>query len=619
MWSDNETHKDFLNFRCVADTAAELIVQSKGRPLSMGVSGGWGAGKSTMLNLISDSLKTRGENQFLFVEFNAWLYQGYDDARAALMEVIVRQLIEHAEEEKTELDKAKELLGRVNWLRLAAFAAGSALTVATGVPPVGLIGPAYTAVRNITSGTIEENDVEALRAVGKGVSAAVGNFIEHPEDSSPPQQIQELRNHMEETLCEMGVTLVVFVDDLDRCLPSTAIATLEAIRLFLFLPNTAFIIAADDRMIRQAVRVHFQGADLNDDLVTNYFDKLVQVPLRVPPLGTQEVRAYLMLLYIENSDIDSDQLEVIRSQVCQQLSESWKGCRVDLKFVSGLFEECPEDLRANLGLADRLAPLMTTAVQIAGNPRLIKRFLNTLSIRMSVAQAQDVAVDEEALAKMLLFERCAGEELYRELISSINENDEGKPEFLSDNEKKAREGRDLVALEDAWNTPFVRDWLALPPSISDMDLRSVVYVSREHMPIITPADQLSSESAELLEALLGLERGPNNPLVERLLLLPGREKTQIAERLMARARQEQIWGTPSVLWGLLTIIEADPEQASLFVGFLNSIPRARLQTDIVPVLVSCEWARPALDRWRQDRDTPLTVKEAIRVTIEEGG
>ena len=41
MWSDNDTRRDFLNFRCVADTAAELIIQADGTPLSMGVSGGW--------------------------------------------------------------------------------------------------------------------------------------------------------------------------------------------------------------------------------------------------------------------------------------------------------------------------------------------------------------------------------------------------------------------------------------------------------------------------------------------------------------------------------------------------------------------------------------------------
>ena len=270
MWSDNETDKDFLNFRCVADTAAELIVQAEGQPLSMGVSGGWGAGKSTMLNFISDSLKSGSdESLYLFVEFNAWLYQGYDDARAALMEVIVRRLIEHGEKTEKGLDKAKKLLGRVDWLRLAGLTASSALAAVAGLPPIGLINAAFSAAKNLSDGTIEQKDIEAAERAGKEVVSQAASLIRPSEETSPPQQIQDLRNHLEETLREMGVTLVVFVDDLDRCLPSTAIATLEAMRLFLFLPNTAFIIAADDRMIRQAVRVHFQGADLDDDLVTN--------------------------------------------------------------------------------------------------------------------------------------------------------------------------------------------------------------------------------------------------------------------------------------------------------------------------------------------------------------
>ena len=108
-------------------------------------------------------------------------------------------------------------------------------------------------------------------------------MIAAKKKTSPPKEIHALRESFEETLAAMGVTLVVLIDDLDRCLPETTISTLEAIRLFLFLKNTAFVIAADDAMIKHAVRRHFKGVD--DDLVTNYFDKLIQLPIRVPPLG----------------------------------------------------------------------------------------------------------------------------------------------------------------------------------------------------------------------------------------------------------------------------------------------------------------------------------------------
>ena len=113
MWPDNETEKDFLNFSGVADTVAEIITQATGRPTSIGISGSWGAGKSSMIKLVRAALAEKDQNdpeQFIYVEFNAWLYQGYDDARAALLEVIATKLNEESEKRKTGTDKAKELL-----------------------------------------------------------------------------------------------------------------------------------------------------------------------------------------------------------------------------------------------------------------------------------------------------------------------------------------------------------------------------------------------------------------------------------------------------------------------------------------------------------------------------
>lgn len=68
MWSDNETTRDFLNFQAVAKTVAEMIVQAGGKPLSLGVSGGWGVGKSSMIRLIEQELNSRTDQQFIFVQ-----------------------------------------------------------------------------------------------------------------------------------------------------------------------------------------------------------------------------------------------------------------------------------------------------------------------------------------------------------------------------------------------------------------------------------------------------------------------------------------------------------------------------------------------------------------------
>jgi predicted KAP-like P-loop ATPase len=56
MWPDTETEEDFLNFSSVAATVAEIIVQAQRRPISIGVSGAWGVGKSSMIRLIRKEL-----------------------------------------------------------------------------------------------------------------------------------------------------------------------------------------------------------------------------------------------------------------------------------------------------------------------------------------------------------------------------------------------------------------------------------------------------------------------------------------------------------------------------------------------------------------------------------
>ena len=73
---------------------------------------------------------------------------------------------------------------------------------------------------------------------------------------------------------------------------------------------------------------------------------------------------------------------------------------------------------------------------------------------------------------------------------------------------------------------------------------------------------------------------------------------------MVRARQEQDWGTPPVLWGLLTVIETDQEQASTFARFLEALPTPRLKADIVPALYGYSWAQGALAKWKANGETP---------------
>jgi predicted KAP-like P-loop ATPase len=548
------------------------------------------------------------------VEFNAWLYQGYDDARAALMDVIASKLEDEAKARETAVDKVAGLIKRIRWLRAAKLVAGTTASLAFGLPPVGLIGEIWgLGQRALGAGVDGKLIADAEGKLGEAAEAA-GGLVGPKAGTSPPKEIQALRDAFEESLEALGVTLVVLIDDLDRCLPETTISTLEAIRLFLFLKNTAFVIAADNDMIKHAVRRHFEGVE-DDLLVTNYFDKLIQVPIRIPPLGTQEVRAYMMLLFVENSTLAEDVQEKIRLGVCAQLRQTWQGKRVDRAFVQSLHADFPDDLIGRFDTADRLAPLMTTASGISGNPHLVKRFLNALAIRMTISKAQGVGVDEAVLAKLLLFERLGNPKAYAELIAAVSANDSGKPTFLADWEEKANAGAQLE-LQAPWDDPFIREWLTLPPSLADVDLRGALYVSREHAPLITPEDRLSSEAAELLTALL---QHPDMAaaLKDRLLKVPRAETTVMMDRLLERARQEQEWGVPPILEAGLTLAEADPVQGARLAAFLRERPPAQVQPNIVPKIADQPWAVGVLDAW--DRSAVgRPVKTAITRHRENG-
>lgn len=615
MWVDNETDTDFLNFSGVADTVAEIIYSANGRPISIGVSGAWGAGKSSMIKLIQASLKNPPEpgekpaKDFVFVEFNAWLYQGYDDARAALMDVIASQLEAEAQARKKGLDKVVDLAARVNWLRAAKLAGNGIVSLVTGFPPPGLIGDMVGLYDRVRSGGVDQDAIEAVHdAAEEAKGEAEKLFRSAPPRKSPPKEIQALRDNFEDILDELGVTLVVLIDDLDRCLPETTISTLEAIRLFLFLRNTAFVIAADNEMIKHAVRKHFSGVP-DDFLVTSYFDKLIQVPIRVPPLGTQEVRAYMMMLFLENSALPKEVLEDIRLKVRGQLRTTWQGSRVDRAFMQGLYKDYPSELIGKFDTAERLAAVMTSASGIQGNPRLIKRFLNALAIRMSISRAQGVGVDEAVLVKLMLFERSGNPKAYEELMKAVATDKHGKPAMLRDWEDHIDKGKNL-ALSQPWDQPFVKEWLALPPALADKDLRGAIYVSREHAPIITDEDRLSSEAAELLTALLEMpEMAPQ--LKERLGALAPVEINVVMDRLLDKAGGEQEWGVPDILEAMLVVGRLDAQQGLRLAAFLKERPPAQIQAGIVPKLSDETWAKSVCDFWLS-ADVGMPVKTAIR-------
>jgi predicted KAP-like P-loop ATPase len=617
MWNDVETTQDLLNFKVVADTAAQMIKEGNGQPVSIGVSGSWGVGKSSLVQMIGESLKSLdGGNNYIFINFNAWLYQGYDDARMALLQKVADKILEEAEARKTFVDKAKDFIKRINWLRTAKFMAPVAAGFISGASIAGPVGSFIGAVSGLLgqSGKPSNEQLRNLKESYHQVVPDLQKLLNEKEEKSIPKEIEALRSLFQELLETLELTLIVLVDDLDRCLPNTAISTLEAMRLLLFMPQTAFIIAADEQMIRNAVRAHFGNIDLSDELVTSYFDKLIQIPLRVPRLGANEVKGYLILLLSDlaqrRGQITQEEEDKGHDAIISAIKKSWAG-GLTKKVIEDAYGAAAAKLTVQIDLADQLANIMATSDHIAGNPRLIKRFLNNLIIRESVAKAQGMSVSFEELVKLQLFERCAPAAAFEYLAKQVGDSEDGKPKFLQELEEKVAKAEELTFPHESWKALFISDWLKLSPPLSEIDLRPLLYLSRDKAISLASFDELSPEGRELLSALCEA-KGLLQPLIANIRQIGVIESEKILTRMKRRARNQQ-WES-AVIVQALHLPKAFPELANSFIAMLDEIPAGKRPAPLIPQLRNEPWATELLARWEKDESSPVPVKRAINTT-----
>lgn len=616
MWNDIETTNDLLNFSILANIAAKIIKDSDKEPLSIGVSGSWGTGKSSLVKMIEKELKPDGQEdkaEYVFTTFNAWLYQGYDDARMALLNSIGDLLLKEAKERETAVDEVVSFIQRINWLKLGKQATpiiGASVVGGLTAGPLGaFIGAAGAIAKN---GFENEEDLEKLKESYSEISPTFEGVVN--PDKSLPKEIDELRKCFAEILDNLGIKLVVLVDDLDRCLPNTAISTLEAMRLMLFMPRTAFIIAADEEMIRHAVRNHFDGLEIGDQLVTSYFDKLIQVPLKVPRLGINEVKGYLILLFadyeLRKGNLSHDKHIAAKKSILNAVKHSWKGA-LTAKMMKEAFSDSVELMNDYITLADEVAQIMTTSDRIAGNPRLIKRFLNDLSIRQGMADAQGMTLQYDALVKMLLLERCASPTVVDTFTTEVMKSAEGKLEWLEEAEGLIAddEGNSLEQIPEALQKiDFFIDWLRISPKLGTTDLRPILYLGQNQINPMVGYDSLSLEAREILKALL-ISKNSVPALISNLKDLGETESAIIQKRLTSKARSEQ-YSLESVKRAI-NIPNAFESLRPGFVELLTNIPAKSIKPSIIPFLKNEDWAHSIFEKWSQDKSVNIRVRTAI--------
>ena len=566
MWSDTESKEDYLNFGEVSQIVTEILETEAMLPVSIGVFGNWGAGKSSLLNLIEQQIKP---DEWIIIKFDAWLYQGFDDARAALLETIASHLIQAAKDEETILQKSKNLFARINGLRLLGLMAEGA-ALAAGVPTFGLISKTFETAKESLDGVQNETESKQIVEVGENLVDSGKNLIKPKEKQTPPQQIDEFRKEYGEILQDLGKKLVIVIDNLDRCLPANAIQTLEAIRLFLFLNRTAFIIAADEEMIRHSVAEHYK--DLSYRHQIDYLDKLIQIPIHVPKAGVLEIRAYLYMLYAIHQKVPPQKLASLRQFLETHLQQSWQDQSLNPEQVAKTIEE--QDNKALLSdfeRANRIAPLLANSPNVYGNPRIVKRILNTIKMRTKIADKRQMPLDEAIITKLVIFERCVDSDVVTKFYQLVNEG-EGKPELLKELENNNEQNLSKLSENKSIQT-FITEWVKLEPKLSNVDLRAAIYLSRETILLNTYTAQLSQKAQDVLSILLVTKSKTGSQNTQTAIQgLTINEQISVMEALIEQLRKLDNWDeSPDGFIGACLLAANSEDGAKILTRFIAEL------------------------------------------------
>ncbi|MBS5908908.1 MULTISPECIES: P-loop NTPase fold protein [Dysgonomonas] len=494
MWADNETSEDLLGFNVHADLLINIIYDESVLPITIGVFGDWGSGKSSVLQIVKEAFDKDDDKDSLCIYFNGWTFEGYDDAKAALLNSILKELEDNKKIpdaiKDTIKEKAKKLWKSIDWMRGAGMVMKNvALPAVTAYFTGGLSLVPFAIQKLAEWGNNPEIIIKKLQSdEGKEI---FNSFIKEGKenDKNITNAVAEFRKDFSELLDATNFKrLVVIIDDLDRCSSERIIENLEAIKLFLNVPKTAFVIGADPRIVKYAIEYKYKNnkeiEDDNNRIIIDYLEKLIQLPYSLPRLSESEVETYISML-ICKKEIGDDKFKKVLDEFKKYRSTNKYSAFGLSNFEKILEADDFRKVKDNVITIPSLVPLITNSLY--GNPRQIKRFLNTYTIRKRLAEVATLQnFDDAVLAKLMILEY-SEPKLFKKLFEWQIIQD-GIPKEIIEIETLCKEKgiEDIISeMKESyfkeWNKPKIIKWFQIEPLLSGVDLRDYYWIARDKL------------------------------------------------------------------------------------------------------------------------------------------
>jgi hypothetical protein len=557
LWDDNPSSIDLLGFDAVVAPVLEAVNSPNLDPVTIGIHGPWGLGKSTILGLLDTALSV--DPRHLIVRTNPWEYDDYKDVKGTLIAEVLGALTQRFGATGTIAEKAKGLLKRISWSRVG-------IALANG------------AVR------LQWNPDELIEAFT-------------PRAKETPESMTGFRDAFEEFLTSLPDLdrVVVLVDDLDRCLPEAVTSTFEAIKLFLSVPKMVFVIAADQDMVRDAIAISVDSGSRGERFAARYLEKIIQLPVSLPRLSPHEAEAYTALL-IARAECETDQQYAALVAHCSERRRSHV-----IPFVGGLegleWKPSPESLLLAAQFAQGLG------ADRVSSPRQIKRFLNAFGVRQHIAKARGIDISPAVIGKILLLEDGFRDDFERLAASPPAE----RAALLAQWESWAKGEEETIRPEGV--SEASRRWAASDPLLANVEIGPYITLAAT-LSLKSFGADLSDEIARLVERLMGPSQADRGLAQAELAERSVAEQREAVGALLARARR--LDDVSEIVDALIAVASSTPELVDEIVQGIRADCWTRLEPASVALFAASniEEVVALVNQLAMDETIEADVREA---------